>query len=154
MSIKDKKTMALLFLAGCVVLGYWLWLCLRPVEIVAVHEDGNHASVLVKTFPFTDKGKINWWLKNKNMLKEKYNIPKPSLSGSFTVIFWDFGDGYKEEEKYDRRCFYDMKTRFNCIEKNAVFAVRQYHDNDVIFATYEGRYSLNKNSDIIKDEFD
>ncbi len=91
MRVNNKKTMALLFLAGCVVLGYWFWLCLRPVEIVAVHEDDNHASVLVKTFPFTDKGKISWWLKNKNMLKEKYNIPKPSPSGNFTVIFWDFG---------------------------------------------------------------
>ena len=154
MRVNNKKTMALLFLAGCVVLGYWFWLCLRPVEIVAVHEDDNHASVLVKTFPFTDKGKISWWLKNKNMLKEKYNIPKPSPSGNFTVIFWDFGDGYKEEGKYDRRCFNDMKTKVNCIEKNAVFAVRQYHDDDVIFATYEGRYSLNKNSDIIKVESD
>ena len=152
MKIKNKKAMALLLLAGCVAAGYWCWLCLRPVEIVAVHEEDNHASVLVKNFPFTDKGKINWWLKNKNFMKEKYNIPKPSSSGSFTIIFWLFGDGYKEAGKYDRRCFDDMKTKVNCIDKNAVFAIRQYNDDDVIFATYEGRYTLDKNSNIIKNE--
>lgn len=37
--------------------------------------------------PLTDKGKINWRLKNIDVLKEKYDIPKPSSSGSFTVIF-------------------------------------------------------------------
>ena len=63
--------MALLLLAGCTGMGYWYWLCLRPVEIVAVHKEDHHASVLVKTFPLTDKGKISWWLKNKNILKEK-----------------------------------------------------------------------------------
>ncbi|SCB84438.1 DUF943 family protein [Kosakonia oryziphila] len=150
MRVKNKKTIMLLVVAGCVLLGCWLWLSLRTVEIVAVHEDGNHASVLVKAFPVTDKGKVNWWLKNKDMLRDKYDIPKPSSSGNFTIIFWDFGDGYKEEGKYDRRCFDNMKTKENCIEKNAVFAVRQYHDDDVIFATYEGRYSLNKSGDIIK----
>lgn len=86
MKVKNKKSMALLLLAGCVVAGYWYWLCLRPVEIVAVHEEDNHASVLVKNFPLTDKGKINWWRKNKNLLKEKYNIPKPSSSGNSTWI--------------------------------------------------------------------
>ena len=70
MTVKNKKILILVFLTGCVLLGYWLWLSLRPVAIVAVHEDGSHASVLVKTFPFTDRGKINWWLKNKDMLKK------------------------------------------------------------------------------------
>ncbi|EAA8370440.1 DUF3289 family protein, partial [Salmonella enterica] len=37
--------------------------------------------------PLTDKGKINWRLKNIDVLKEKYDIPKPSSSGYFTVIF-------------------------------------------------------------------
>ncbi len=51
------------------------------------------------------------------MLKDKYSIPKPASDGFYTVIFWDFGDGYKEEGKYDRRCFDDMKTSKNCIDK-------------------------------------
>ncbi|WON78997.1 DUF943 family protein [Serratia sp. UGAL515B_01] len=39
-----------------------LWLLNRPIEIVAVHQDENFSSVLVKNFPITDQGKINWWL--------------------------------------------------------------------------------------------
>ncbi|MFC0139955.1 DUF943 family protein [Erwinia mallotivora] len=154
MKAKTKKIIAFITLAGCVLAGYWLWLSLRPVEIVAVHDNDNHSYVLVRSFPPTDKGKINWWLENKSILKEKYNVPKPSSSGSFTIIFWLFGEGYKETDGYDSLCFDDMPPPLNCIDKDAVFAVRQYHDDDIIFATYEGRYSLNKNNDIIKIESD
>jgi Enterobacterial putative membrane protein (DUF943) len=75
MRVKRKKAIALLFLAGCVLPGSWLWLSLRAVEVVAVHHRNNYSDVLVKSFPLTDKGKINWWLKNKIKLKEKYNVP-------------------------------------------------------------------------------
>ncbi|MTD39314.1 DUF943 family protein, partial [Erwinia sp. CPCC 100877] len=85
MRIKNKKKITILLLAGLALLICWIWLCLRPVEIVAVHDNGNHSYVLVRNFPLTNKGKINWWLKNKDMLKEKYNIPKPASYGSWTV---------------------------------------------------------------------
>ncbi|MBT0723948.1 DUF943 family protein [Rosenbergiella sp. S61] len=151
MTVKNKKILILVFLTGCVLLGYWLWLSLRPVEVVAVHDNGNHSYVLVRNFPLTDKGKINWWLKNKDILEEKYDIPKPSSSGYFTVIFWDFGDGYKEEGKYDRLCFDDMKTKVNCIEKDAVFSVDESRNMGVMFTVYDGdNYRLDHNGDIIK----
>ncbi|MFU9136352.1 DUF943 family protein [Erwinia tasmaniensis] len=151
MTVKNKKILILLFLTGCVLLGYWLWLSLRPVEVVAVHDNGNHSYVLVRSLPLTDKGKINWWLKNKEILKEKYDIPKPSSSGYFTVIFWDFGDGYKEEGKYDRLCFDDMKTKVNCIEKDAVFSVDKSRNMGLMFTVYDGdNYRLDHNGDIIK----
>ncbi|AVJ19855.1 hypothetical protein CLM71_23260 [Serratia sp. MYb239] len=153
MRVKNKKTIAFLTLAVSVLLGYWLWLSLRPVEVVAVHDNGNHSYVLVRSFPLTDKGKINWWLKNKDMLKAKYDIPKPSSSGYFTIIFWDFGDGYKEEGKYDRLCFDDMKTKVNCIEKDAVFSIDKSRNFGVTFTVYDGdNYRLGQNSDIIKVE--
>jgi hypothetical protein len=150
MTVKSKKTLYALLLIGCALLGVFLWLSLRSVEVVAVHEDGDFSSVLVRNFPLTDRGKISWWLKNKEKLKVNYNIPKPAKDGFFSIVFWDFGDGYKEEGKYDRRCFEDMKIPLNCIDKKPIFAVRQYRDDDIIFATYEGRYSLNKNNNIIK----
>ncbi|MTD39413.1 DUF943 family protein, partial [Erwinia sp. CPCC 100877] len=71
MRIKNKKKITILLLAGFALLIYWIWLCLRPVEIVAVHQESNYSDVLVRNFPLTNKGKINWWLKNKDMLKEK-----------------------------------------------------------------------------------
>ncbi|WP_016671583.1 DUF943 family protein, partial [Yersinia pestis] len=67
-----------------------------------------------------------------------------------TVIFWDFGDGYKEEGKYDRRCFDDMKTSKNCIDKNKVFSVENDRDKDILFSVYDGMYRLEKNGKIVK----
>ncbi|MEJ5062141.1 DUF943 family protein [Erwinia sp. MYb375] len=150
MKLKTKIAIyAILSLSG-LLMGYLYWLSQRPVEIVAVHEDGNHSYVLVKNFPFTFKGKLNWWLENKTMLKKQYDIPKPSSYGSSTVIFWIFGEGYKEEGKYDRFCFEDMKTKFNCIEKEAVFSVSESKNMGVMFTVQDGTYRLRENGEIAK----
>nr|WP_250318556.1 DUF943 family protein [Rosenbergiella gaditana] len=130
-------------------MGYFLWLTTRPVEIIAVHEDGNYCSVLVKNFPITDKGKIDWWLRNKDILKSRYDIPKPATYGGYDVTFWKFGDGYKED-KYDRLCFDDMKTKMNCIDKEPIFTIKRFNYEREIFITYEGRYKLKDNGKIIK----
>ncbi|MBT0723949.1 DUF943 family protein [Rosenbergiella sp. S61] len=152
MRVKNKKTIVPLFLAGCVLLGYWLWLSLRPVEIIAIHHrSSGFSDVLVTSFPPTDKGKINWWLKNKDRLKDKYGIPKPDSDGYFYVTFWMFGEGYKKEGKYDRLCFDDMKKKVNCIEKDAVFSVDKSRNMGVMFTVYDGdNYRLDHNGDIIK----
>lgn len=151
MKVKNKKTIALLTLVICVLLGYWSWLSLRPIEIAAVHHrEYGFSSVLVRNFPFTDQGKIDWWLKNKNMLKEKYGIPKSDKDGSFTIVFWLFGEGYKETDGYDRLCFDDMPTPLNCIDKDAVFSVSNSNNLGYVFTTYDGKYQLQKNGDIVK----
>ncbi|MGV3345160.1 DUF943 family protein [Enterobacteriaceae bacterium LUAb1] len=150
MKIKNKKSvLILLILAGIIM--YLLWLLFRPVAIVAIHIDDNFSDVLVKRFPFTDKGKINWWLENKDILKKRYDIPRPSLSGYFTITFWDFGDGYKkQQEKYDRLCFDDMETDANCIEKNAIFIISNDRDNRIYFTVDNRRYMLQKEGKVIK----
>jgi len=154
--MKNKKAIALFFLAGCVFLGYWLWLSLRPVEIIAVHHrESNFSAILVKNTSFTDKGKINWWMENKAIFKEKYNVPNPAEDGSFSVTVWLFGEGYKEEGKYDRFCFNDIKSEKNCIEKDAVFTVTNSKNRGVFFTIYDGdNYRLGQNGDIIKVESD
>ncbi|WP_029814869.1 DUF943 family protein, partial [Yersinia pestis] len=48
MKAKSKKTLYALLLIGSVLLGYFFWLSLRPVEIVAVHKDRNFSAVLVR----------------------------------------------------------------------------------------------------------
>lgn len=80
--IVKNNTIVLLFLAGHLFSDYWLWLSLRPVEIVAIHHrSSGFSDVLAMSFPPTDKGKINWWIKNK------YGIPKPDSKGYFCVTF-------------------------------------------------------------------
>lgn len=149
MMSKHWKKLASIILSTFFIAGYFLFQELRPVEIIAVHQDENFSSVLVKNFPLTDKGKINWWLHNKEMLKSRYNIPIPASYGNFSVVFWLFGDGYKEAGKYDRRCFNDMNTKINCIEKEAVFSVKRFGFREINFATYNGNYRLNRNNEIV-----
>jgi len=151
MKINIKKTAYTLLLAAGILHGCFLWYSHRPVEIVAVHHrSSGFSDVLVKNFPFTDKGKIHWWLKNKAMLKEKYNVPNPESDGSFSLTVWLFGDGYKEEGKYDRLCFEDMKTKVNCIEKDIVFSVDNSKNMGTMFEAYDGTYRLQKNGEVVK----
>lgn len=133
MKAKSKKTLYALLLIGSVLLGYFFWLSLRPVEIISVHQRNNYSDILVRNFPFTEKGKINWWLENRDMLKAKYSIPKPASDGFYTIIFWDFGDGYKEEGKYDRLCFSDMNTTKNCIEKEKYMTIYKIKNDEPLF---------------------
>lgn len=153
MIIRNKKKLFILLLVGFALLAYVIQIYLRPVEIVAVHEDGNFSSVLVKTFPFTDKGKIKWWLQNKDMLKEKYGIPKKDPEGSFTVIFWDFGDGYKETDGYDRLCFKDMKPPRNCIDKHSFMLVKNGKNTGMAFWADNGIYRVKESGAMVKTRY-
>lgn len=130
--------------------GFLLWLSFRSVKIIAVHQDGNYSEVLVKDYLFTDEGKIKWWLNNNEMLKEKYNIPKPSEDGRYHVILWDFGDGYKEGDGYDSLCFDDMPPPINCIDKNKVITIGHNINSPARFTVSGGVYDLQDNGLIVK----
>ena len=144
----------MLLIIGCILSAYVVWIWLRPVELIAVHQNDNHTYIIVKNFPITDKGQINWWLENKDMLKKRYNIPKPAPHGDYTVIFWDFGDGYKDEGKYDRLCFDDLKSPKNCIDKNMILNVNYSKNYGASFITVKKSYYTNKNGDIVENKDD
>jgi len=154
MKYKNKKLFGLFLFAGCVLLSYWLWLSMRPVEIVAIHQENNYSDILVNNFPFTDKGKIDWWLKNKDMFKEKYGIPKPDSDGYFTVSFWGFGDGYVETDGYDRLCFSDMEPPLNCINKNSLMFVKNGKNTGMSFWVDGGIYRVKENGKMVKSDYD
>lgn len=151
----EKNSLHLIVLAVVFtsVLLCFTYFLMRPVEIVAVHQDAQFSDVLVKHFPLTERGKIDWWLANKDTLKKRYNFPKPDRNGNFSIVFWDFGDGYMEEGKYDRRCFLDMKPPINCIEKNKEFTVETGRGSDMLFGVYDGIYRLKANGEMTKEKY-
>lgn len=149
MAIKKKKICVTLIAVAC-ILSVLFWVSLRKVEIIAVHKNDNHNYVLVKKFPFTDKGKIKWWLDNKKVLKEVYKIPSTKPDGSFVIVFWDFGEGYKETDGYDRLCFNDMKPPINCIDKDSLLMVRNSKNTGLYFLLSSGSYRINSEGKIIK----
>ena len=103
--------------------GYVLWQFLTPVEIVAVH-DGN--TILVKHSPYLKSRRIAWWEANKDMIKEKYGIPKND--DYYFVAIMDFGDGYRidtgTDEDSDLLCFDEMPVEARCIEKEPLLWIR------------------------------
>lgn len=88
------------------------------------------------------------------MLKNSHGVPAPDNDGYFTVVFWDFGDGYKEEGKYDRLCFEHMKPPVNCIEKDKILTVRHGRNMGLSFTTNNNVYRVKNNGKIVKDRAD
>lgn len=157
MKRKYTKIIFPVFLFAFVFITYFFWISLRPVSIVAVHQNDDYSSVLVKNFPITEKGEINWWLKNKKMLKNHYDIPKPDSDGDFGIVVWDFGEGYKEqgdESKDDRFCFADFKSPKNCIDKNMILYITYTKSSGISFITHNDEYRINKKGELVRDESD
>ncbi|EXU73793.1 DUF943 family protein [Erwinia mallotivora] len=150
MMIKYRASLFFLFILGGVILFFSLWMAFRPVKIVAVHVDHHCSDILVRNFPFIDQGKIKWWLENKSILKEKYNIPRPDSNGTFMVVFWLFGDGYIESDGYDSLCFNDMNVPKNCIEKRRVFSVETGRNGNILFTSGDAVYRMDKKRNIVK----
>ncbi|CAE1144302.1 DUF943 family protein [Serratia rhizosphaerae] len=148
-SMDMRVKLVLLVMAG-VLIGYAFWLLLRPLEIVAVHQYDDFSFVLVKNFPLTDKGKIDWWMDNKDMLEQRYGIPQSTSSGFFVITFWDFSDGYKEAGKYDRLCFNDIPTNKKCIDKNKLLTVENNKRKELLFTVDDGRYLMKGSGETIK----
>ncbi|WP_312177649.1 DUF943 family protein [Pseudescherichia sp.] len=137
MKFSLKKCGIVACIAGALLL---TWINLRSVELVAVHQHNEFTYVLVHNFPLTDKGKIAWWLEHAEEIKAKYAIPRPGPYGLYSISFWDFGEGYKDDD-FDLLCFSDMKTRKNCIEKNVLFRVNNTRDGTVVFTTDVDKYT-------------
>ena len=147
---EKKKLIGSIFIIAITAAGF-LCFSLRPVKIIAVHNDGNYSDVLVDHFPVTVRGKIDWWQKNSEMLKKRYDIPNAAPYGSYTITFWYFGDGYRERGRYDDRlCFTEINTPKSCIEKDKAFTVRYSKKSGIYFTTSDGYYALKENGEIIK----
>ena len=120
--VKIKKSLTVMILL--IIFSYLLWQVIRPVEIVAAH-DGD--TLLVKHFPFSKIRQINWWEKNKSMIKEKYDVPRINRFGYYSVFIHEFGNGYREDQGFDQDtnllCFDEMKTKVNCIDKKPLLNI-------------------------------
>jgi len=122
MSKKIQLTIFLLLLL--LALTYGVWRMAQPVQVDAIHKDGSHSNILVTHFPFTDRGRIEWWEKNKARLITEYGIPEPDNDGDYTVLFWAWDGVYRKYgsvyEDSDLRCFEDKKDEARCIIKSDI----------------------------------
>lgn len=142
--LKYKRIGAILFF---LITAYCVWIAIRPAKIVRV----DHGAVFVKNLPMTTEGKLNWWLKNKDLLQKKYHII--NSPGNFTVIIMNFG-GYEKLPKGTRdgsiddyTCFDDTNGERNKCVYNSIALVVRGSLNGKVFITIDGKTYLQTDSD-------
>jgi len=145
--IKFKHIVYLFILS--LLIAYTTFRLSLPPKVVGIHRDGSYIDVLVENFPYTDQGKITWWQNNNSMMRDYFNIPSASGNGQYHISFWDFNEGYKPIDKYDRLCFEDFKVNANCIDKNKLMEIVSNKDGQISLLT-DKRYEL-KNGQFVKE---
>jgi len=119
---KYKRIGAILILLITI---YCIWIAVRPAKIVRV----DNGAVFVEHLPMTTEGKVNWWLKNKDSLQNKYHII--NTPDNFTVIIMNF-DGYeklptgtRDGSIDDYTCFDDTNGEHKkCVYNSIALVVR------------------------------
>ncbi len=114
------------------IIAYCILIAVRPAKIVRV----DNSTVFVEHLPMTNKGKLSWWLKNKESLQNKYHIITPP--DNFTVIIMNF-DGYEKLPKGvrdgsidDYTCFDDNNgEQKKCVYNSIAIVVRGSVDGKV-----------------------
>lgn len=114
------------------IIAYCILIAVRPAKIVRV----DNSTVFVEHLPMTNKGKLSWWLKNKELLQNKYYIINPP--DNFTVIIMNF-DGYEKLPKGvrdgsidDYTCFDDNNgEQKKCVYNSIAIVVRGSVDGKV-----------------------
>lgn len=141
---------------------YSAYKAILPVKIIDIHKDQNRRYLVVDNFPYTDRGKLNWWLSNKQYLEESYGIPELQNDDIHSVVIWGIGDGYEIEER-DRStffpsrstdhlfCFYDMKVEARCVRKeNWKMGISAIPNNRISFSLGDSRYYQDQSGNIKK----
>ncbi|ELY2643124.1 DUF943 family protein [Cronobacter sakazakii] len=123
----------ILFALLLICVARFCWDFFAPTEIIRV-ADGK---VYINHPPLTDRGKIDWWNKNKDNLQEKYHlIDNPE---DFTITIMYFGGyvaaptGSNDGIIDDYNCFDDIKSDENCIYNDVVMRVGGDYSSKVFF---------------------
>lgn len=70
------------------------------------------------------------------------------------VVFWEFGEGFKEDDGYDRVCFPEIKNKLNCVDKNSLMMVVQSKRQGLSFRMDSGIYFIKKDGSMIKKKYE
>ena len=121
-----------------------LFFFLRPVKIVSTVREWNQGYFFVDNFPMTAKARIAWWEENKEVLKEKYNMPFIGSDKRWMVLIGEAGDGFQflqhRASDNDLICFDSLKPGANCAEKKWLLWISHYNQTDTSFLTGDSKY--------------
>ncbi|HEC5301593.1 DUF943 family protein [Pantoea ananatis] len=129
------------------IIAYCIWIAIRPAKIVRV----DNSAVFVEHLPMTTEGKLNWWLKNRELLESKYHII--NTPDNFTVIVMNFGGyeklptGTRDGSIDDYTCFDDTNGEHKKCIYNSIALVVRGNLNGKVFITIDGKTYLQTDSD-------
>ena len=104
--------LAILMIAGYVSL-------IRKPDIIFINQELNFTNIVVKQFPLTEGGRVEWWKNNREKLKNKYNIPAMAKNGDWYVDIWNFGEGFKKAPEGDIRVFNSDTQDMMCFDNDS-----------------------------------
>lgn len=139
-----KRTGAILFF---LIIAYCIWIIVRPAKIVRI----DNGAVFVEHLPMTTEGKLNWWLKNRELLENKYHIF--NTPDNFTVIVMSFGGyeklptGTRDGSIDDYTCFDDTNSEHKKCVYNSIALVVRGSLNGKDFITIDGKTYLQNDND-------
>lgn len=122
----------------------------KTVTIIDAHQAGSFGDVIVNHLPWTDHGKISWWMHHRDEISDKYKIPHRDENGMYHVMVWSFGDGYKEEDDKDRLCFEDMTATQRCIEKNALLLISSSRNRGLVIESRGASYRIEADGSVTR----
>lgn len=131
---------------------------MRGVTVIGGHKaQHGYSDVVVDRLPYSDKAKIEWWLKNRDSIHDKFALPEANEMGNYAVFVWGSADGYLEASKHpheDLLCFEDMHVAANCIEKNLLLTIRKDGDEQPTFEIDNSNviYQLSNDGNIVRQD--
>lgn len=111
-------------------------------QIIDIHQDGDYCDIVVRHFPIIDKGKVSWWIANKEAILKRCNIFIIDPDKPYHVVVWAFGNGYIQDDDRDRMCFHDMNTASNCITKNTLLIISNSKNLGTTIRSDHGIYRI------------
>ncbi|MFK8257722.1 DUF943 family protein [Erwinia sp. AnSW2-5] len=137
----EKVVPATVILVSALIILYFF---LRPVKIVSTVREWNQGYFFVGNFPMTAKARIEWWEENKEVLKEKYNMPFIGTDKQWTVLIGEAGDGFQflqhRASDNDLICFDSLKPGANCAEKKWLLWISHFNQVDTRYTTDDSEY--------------
>ncbi|MGK4321670.1 DUF943 family protein [Citrobacter youngae] len=138
---KYKRTAAIVIV---LIIAYCIWTAFRPTKIVRV----DNGAVFVEHLPMTIEGKLKWWMKNKELLQEKYRVINTPYN--FTVTIMNF-NGYEKLPKGTRdgsvddyTCFDDTNEKHEKCVYNSIAIIVRGHLSGKQFINIDGKTYVQK----------
>lgn len=121
------------------ITAYFLWIAVRPTKIIRV----DKGAVFVEHLPLSTEGKLSWWMKNKDLLQQKYHVINTPYN--FTVTIMNF-NGYEQLPKGTRdgsiddyACFDDTDGKHHKCVYNSIAIIIRGNLNGKKFINIDGK---------------